>query len=156
MLPDRLSPRRVVITGLGLVSPLGNSPPTFWSALATGQSGVVPCEKSSVVETPLKFAGEAREFSGKIDNFGPLPADRKKWSIPLRWLFFLTSCHQAHPEAHGSKNARFSPIFFQARAHMCKRLQNTPKITNASFDIISTQRTNPDFHTTPPIQTYES
>ncbi len=78
MLPDRLSPRRVVITGLGLVSPLGNSPPTFWSALAAGQSGVVPCEKSPVVETPLKFAGEAPEFSGKIDDFGPLPADRKK------------------------------------------------------------------------------
>jgi 3-oxoacyl-[acyl-carrier-protein] synthase II len=78
MLPNRLSPRRVAITGLGLVSPLGNSLSTFWSALAAGQSGVARCEISPTVQTPLKYAGVACEFSGKIDNFGPLPANQKK------------------------------------------------------------------------------
>ena len=34
--------RRVVITGLGVVSPLGNSPQALWDALVAGRSGVAP------------------------------------------------------------------------------------------------------------------
>ena len=36
------SPRRVVITGLGLISPLGNSPESLWDALLAGRTGVGP------------------------------------------------------------------------------------------------------------------
>ncbi len=70
--------RRVVITGLGLISPLGNTPAALWSALMAGQSGVATTTLMPPDGQPLKFAGEAREFTGDIENFGPLEKERKK------------------------------------------------------------------------------
>lgn len=54
------------------MSPLGNSPETLWAALAAGQSGVA--ELTSIPSDPLptRFGAEAREFSGSIEDFGPL------------------------------------------------------------------------------------
>ncbi len=70
--------RRVVVTGTGLISPLGNSTDALWSSLLAGKSGV---EKLSSVPTdylPVSCGGEARQFSGKIDDFGSLPPALKK------------------------------------------------------------------------------
>ena len=64
--------RRVVVTGLGLVSPLGNTPEKLWRALATGQSGIGPLQSIPTDRLPTKFGGEAREFTGSIEDFGPL------------------------------------------------------------------------------------
>jgi len=65
-------PRRVVVTGLGLVSPLGNTPEKLWQALSTGQSGISPLQAVPPDRLPTKFGGEAREFTGAIEDFGPL------------------------------------------------------------------------------------
>ncbi len=70
--------RRVVITGLGLVSPLGSTPADLWAALAAGRSGVSHISLLPPDRQPLKYAGEAKQFTGEIDNFGPLEGDRKK------------------------------------------------------------------------------
>jgi 3-oxoacyl-[acyl-carrier-protein] synthase II len=70
--------RRVVITGLGLISPLGSTPAALWSALAAGRSGVTTTTLLPADRQPLKFAGEARQFKGEIDDFGPLEKERKK------------------------------------------------------------------------------
>jgi 3-oxoacyl-[acyl-carrier-protein] synthase II len=70
--------RRVVITGLGLISPLGNTPAALWSALMAGKSGVATTTFMPADRQPLKFAAEAREFTGEIENFGPLEKERKK------------------------------------------------------------------------------
>lgn len=70
--------RRVVITGIGIVCPLGSTPEEYWSAIAAGRSGVTRCEMLPADRVPLRFAGEARQFTGAIDDFGPLDADRKK------------------------------------------------------------------------------
>lgn len=64
--------RRVVITGMGVVSPLGNSPAQLWEALAAGRSGVAPFTAIPAAAFPAKCGGEAREFSGDIANFGVL------------------------------------------------------------------------------------
>lgn len=64
--------RRVVITGVGLVSPLGNSPERLWSALAAGQSGVRELTSIPVEAFPTRFGAEARDFTGAIEDFGPL------------------------------------------------------------------------------------
>ena len=66
------APRRVVITGLGLVSPLGNSPDSLWNALASGTSGVRRLESFPTDFLPMSFAAEARDFKGQIEDFGPL------------------------------------------------------------------------------------
>ncbi len=70
--------RRVVITGLGLISPLGNTPAALWSALLAGKSGVATTTFMPADRQPLKFAAEAREFTGEIEDFGPLEKERKK------------------------------------------------------------------------------
>jgi 3-oxoacyl-[acyl-carrier-protein] synthase II len=70
--------RRVVITGLGLISPLGNTPAALWSALVAGQSGVATMSLMPADRQPLKIAAEAREFTGEIEDFGPLEKERKK------------------------------------------------------------------------------
>src|SRR5690349_14209774 len=73
-----VSARRAVITGLGLISPLGNSPAALWDALTSGRSGVAPVQSFPAKYLPTSFAGEAREFTGAIDDFGPLDGEKKK------------------------------------------------------------------------------
>ena len=73
--------RRVVITGLGLISPLGNTPAALWSAFVAGKSGVATTSIMPADRQPLKYAAEAREFTGEIDDFGPLKRSGRR---PLR------------------------------------------------------------------------
>jgi 3-oxoacyl-[acyl-carrier-protein] synthase II len=70
--------RRVVITGLGLISPLGNSPSALWEALVAGRSGVAATTILPPSKQPLRFAAECREFTGEIEDFGALEKERKK------------------------------------------------------------------------------
>ena len=70
--------RRVVITGMGVVCPLGLSLDDLWTGLVEGRSGVVPLESFDSSGLPLRHAAEARGFTGEIDNFGPLDGERKK------------------------------------------------------------------------------
>ncbi|MDA1051641.1 MAG: beta-ketoacyl-[acyl-carrier-protein] synthase family protein [Planctomycetota bacterium] len=72
------SNRRVVITGVGIVSPLGSSKESLWNALQSRQSGVGELQSISTENLPTRFGAEAREFTGDIDNFGPLDPGRKK------------------------------------------------------------------------------
>ncbi|MEN6498215.1 MAG: beta-ketoacyl-[acyl-carrier-protein] synthase family protein [Thermoguttaceae bacterium] len=70
--------RRVVITGMGLISPVGNSKEALWDALANGRSGVGPLTAMPAGSLPMSIAAEARQFQGEIDNFGPLEKELKK------------------------------------------------------------------------------
>lgn len=70
--------RRVVITGVGLVSPLGNSKDDLWNALTAGISGVVPIDYfNTQLDTPC-FGGVAADFRSHIDDFGDLEKDQRK------------------------------------------------------------------------------
>jgi len=70
--------RRIVVTGLGVVSPLGLSLDDFWTNLRSGTSGVGPIESFATTGLPLHHAAEARGFTGNIDDFGPLDGEKKK------------------------------------------------------------------------------
>ena len=70
--------RRVVITGVGAISPLGSTKEALWEALAAGRSGVGPLSVVSPEATGLRAAAEARQFTGEIDDFGPLEKEQKK------------------------------------------------------------------------------
>lgn len=69
---------RVVITGVGVVSPLGDSKDAFWQRLSSGQSGIAPMTSLPADALPVNFAGEAKEFTGHVDDFGPLEGEQKK------------------------------------------------------------------------------
>ncbi len=72
------TPRRVVITGLGLISPLGNTTESFWNALISGRSGVTAVQSLPGALLQMPWAAEAREFTGDIEDFGPLDKDQKR------------------------------------------------------------------------------
>ncbi len=55
--------KRVVITGMGVVSPIGNDVSTFWDRLIAGQSGISRIESMDVAEYPCQIAGEVKDFN---------------------------------------------------------------------------------------------
>jgi len=57
-----VSTRRVVVTGLGALSPVGNTADEFWSSLLQGRSGVGPITKFDTDGYPTRIAGEVRNF----------------------------------------------------------------------------------------------
>ncbi|MGB5161877.1 MAG: beta-ketoacyl-ACP synthase II [Thermoanaerobaculia bacterium] len=56
------SPRRVVVTGVGLVSPLGDGTSVTWQGLLEGRSGVGPITRFDATEYPSRIAGEVPDF----------------------------------------------------------------------------------------------
>ncbi|MBK8976991.1 MAG: beta-ketoacyl-ACP synthase II [Planctomycetes bacterium] len=57
-----MSRRRVVVTGLGVVTPLGLDLESTWDALLAGRSGAAPITSFDVSEHPTKFACQVRDF----------------------------------------------------------------------------------------------
>ncbi len=58
--------RRVVITGLGTVNPLGLNVPDYWRGLLAGQSGVAPITHFDVTAFRVKFGGEVKKFDPSV------------------------------------------------------------------------------------------
>lgn len=54
--------RRVAVTGLGAVTPLGNDVPTLWPGLLAGRSGVGPIARFDAAAFKVRFGGEVRGF----------------------------------------------------------------------------------------------
>jgi len=57
-----MSKRRVVVTGLGIVSPVGNDVATAWANITAGKSGIGPITHFDASTFPTRIAGEVREF----------------------------------------------------------------------------------------------
>jgi 3-oxoacyl-[acyl-carrier-protein] synthase II len=57
-----LNKRRVVVTGLGAVTPLGNSKDEFWRRLIAGESGVGPITAFDPTDFRTRFAAEVKDF----------------------------------------------------------------------------------------------
>ncbi|MGE6259152.1 beta-ketoacyl-ACP synthase II [Heyndrickxia sporothermodurans] len=56
--------KRVVITGMGIISPIGNSVSSFWSQLKKGNSGITTIDTFDVSDLKTKIAGVVRDFDG--------------------------------------------------------------------------------------------
>jgi 3-oxoacyl-[acyl-carrier-protein] synthase II len=57
--------RRVVITGIGAITPVGNDVPTFWSALLAGRSGGAPITLYDASDQPVRIAAEVKGFDAE-------------------------------------------------------------------------------------------
>jgi 3-oxoacyl-[acyl-carrier-protein] synthase II len=55
--------RRVVVTGLGVISPVGNDVKTAWSNLVNGVSGLGPLTKFDTTPYEAKLGGEVQDFN---------------------------------------------------------------------------------------------
>jgi 3-oxoacyl-[acyl-carrier-protein] synthase II len=57
-----VSKRRVVVTGLGLVSPVGSTVRSAWDAVLRGESGIAPITRFDVSAFPVRIGGAVRDF----------------------------------------------------------------------------------------------
>lgn len=60
-----MSKRRVVVTGMGMLSPVGNTVESSWKALLAGQSGIQPITHFDTTDFATKFAGLVNDFNSE-------------------------------------------------------------------------------------------
>src|SRR5262249_53410409 len=70
-----MSERRVVITGIGVLTPLGNELETFWQNLTDGKSGIAAVTRFDTTQFDCKIGGEVRDF--KPEDFMPIKETRR-------------------------------------------------------------------------------
>ncbi len=58
--------RRVAITGLGVISSIGNDVPTFWDSLMKGKSGIAPVTRFDASRLDSRIAGEVKNFDASL------------------------------------------------------------------------------------------
>ena len=88
------SPRRVVITGMGCVTPIGIGRTTFWNALIKGESGVRRIESFDVSDSPVKIAAQVPDFDWEAQLN---PKDRKH--VPRTVPLALAGAREALADA---------------------------------------------------------
>ncbi len=71
-----MNDRRVVITGLGVVTPIGNDLDTFWDNLKNGVSGITPIDAFDTTGYDCRFGGQVRNFEPK--NYFNNPKDVRR------------------------------------------------------------------------------
>ena len=102
-----MSRRRVVVTGLGCITPLGNSIPELWRRLVRGESGVARTTVFDAHNFPTKIAAEVKHWS--IADAGGDPAE---WKYRSRHTQFAAGASkQAFADA-GLADARFDRTRF--------------------------------------------
>lgn len=83
--------RRVVVTGLGVVSPVGNDVQTYWDSLVSGKCGIDTIKAFPVDNLPAKVAGEVKDFNPADHGIEPAFA-RKQDRFTL---FAVAAANQA-------------------------------------------------------------
>ncbi|MFW0777947.1 MAG: beta-ketoacyl-ACP synthase II [Rickettsiales bacterium] len=82
--------KRVVVTGLGLVTPLGDGVETSWSNLTASKSGIKPISHIDVSDIPCRIAGQVPRGEGagefNADNY-ILPKEQKKMDTFIHFAF---------------------------------------------------------------------
>ncbi|QOR34630.1 beta-ketoacyl-ACP synthase II [Clostridium sp. 'deep sea'] len=54
--------RRVVVTGIGIISPVGNDLKSFWQSISTGKNGMDFIKRFDITDFPVKIAAEVKDF----------------------------------------------------------------------------------------------
>jgi len=85
-----VSRRRVVVTGLGMLSPLGNSVEDSWQAALAGKSGIAPIDHMDVSAFGTRFGGSVRHFD--IEPYMP-PKEARKLDLFIQ--YGIAACVQA-------------------------------------------------------------
>ena len=75
--------RRVVVTGYGMLSPLGNDAETTWQNLLLGKSGIDTIDHFDVSQYPTKFAGLVKNFDPEF--YGIAKKDTKKMDLFIQY-----------------------------------------------------------------------
>ena len=100
--------RRVVVTGIGCVTPIGNDVPSMWKAQQEGCNGVGPITHFDATRFPTKFAAEVRnyDFDSQVDD----PARFADAGRNIR--FAIGAANQAVQGSGIHEDRRFDPARF--------------------------------------------
>lgn len=100
--------RRVVVTGIGCVTPIGNDVATMWNAQKEGRQGVAPISHFDASRFPTKFAAEVRnyDFDAEVDD----PARFADAGRNIR--FAIGAANQAVKSSGIYDDRRFDPARF--------------------------------------------
>ncbi|HJX38719.1 MAG TPA: beta-ketoacyl synthase N-terminal-like domain-containing protein, partial [Anaerolineae bacterium] len=91
---------RIVVTGLGAISPLGNDVETHWDGVVAGQSGVGYITHFDASECPAKIAAEVKGFD-PLDYMDQREAKRSSRFIQLATAAALMALRHAHLDLSG-------------------------------------------------------
>jgi 3-oxoacyl-[acyl-carrier-protein] synthase II len=95
-----MNSRRVVVTGMGIVSPLGNDVETVWRNVLAGKSGISLIDSFDVSDFSCKIAGLVRDFD--VSNYGLSTKDARKMDTFVQ--YGCAAAHQALTDAGISKD----------------------------------------------------
>ncbi|MDO5142371.1 MAG: beta-ketoacyl-ACP synthase II [Eubacteriales bacterium] len=94
---------RVVITGMGAITPVGNDVPSYWAALKAGRCGIAPITRFDVTDYKVKLAAEVKDFdvTQYVDK-------REARRMDVNCHYALAAAQQAVEQA-GLKEGTFDP-----------------------------------------------
>lgn len=81
-----MSKRRVVITGMGILSPLGNNLQENWDNLLAGKSGISPIEHFDTTNFSTKFAGLVKDFDA--ESVGVDAKEQRKMDLFIQYAMY--------------------------------------------------------------------
>lgn len=94
--------REVVITGMGIASPLGHNPEVFFNNLVAGKSGIKRIVRFDVADYPVHFAGEIQDFDATT------VFEAKEAARTSRYIQYLMHSALQAVENAGLKDAKFN------------------------------------------------
>ncbi|KKW67789.1 3-oxoacyl-ACP synthase [Lampropedia cohaerens] len=89
-----MSRRRVVVTGLGCVSPVGNTVPEAWANILAGKSGIGPITKFDASSFPARIAGEVKDL-----DISPWISAKEARSMDAFIHYGIVAAHEAYMDA---------------------------------------------------------
>jgi len=99
--------RRVVVTGMGCVTPLGAELEQVWQRLTEGQSGIGPITLFDASNFPVRIAAEVRNWD--ISEVGEPP---ERWEDQPRHTAFVVAAAKKAVRSAGLEDARIDPLRF--------------------------------------------
>ncbi|MGK0248699.1 MAG: 3-oxoacyl-[acyl-carrier-protein] synthase II [Oleispira sp.] len=101
-----MNSRRIVVTGLGMISPLGNTVEDSWQSLIAGKSGVSIIESFDTEGFATKIAGQVKNFD--VTQYGLTTKDARKVDVFIQYA--LAASYQAMKDANLDNNKETNDI----------------------------------------------
>jgi len=109
-----MSERRVVITGMGWVTPLGRGVDAVWSRLLAGESGIAPVTRFEGATFPTNFAAEVKDFT-LPDRLGDSATNRRQYNAGLHTRFALAAAQDAWDQSGLGDDRGLDPAWAEDR-----------------------------------------
>src|SRR5215475_12964728 len=99
--------RRVVVTGVGVITPVGNSAEQMWQSMCAGKSGIGPITHFDATGFPTQFAAEVRNF--QLDQYVD---DAKRFAYAGRNIRFAVGAAKQAMDDAAMASGSFDPSRF--------------------------------------------